>query len=147
MKVPKFVLALVFCGSLAVGAVANDGWGRDGSYTKLYNPDTVKTITGKIVSVNRESRPLKGMGPGFSVVLKDDSGVATEAQVGPAWFTSFYKEKWNAKVGDKVSVTGSVVDVGGKSVMIVQQGSKGDLKMTCRNKNGLPVWDLNVSDF
>ena len=99
MKVPKFVLALVFCGSLAVGAVANDGWGRDGSYTKLYNPDTVKTITGKIVSVNRESRPLKGMGPGFSVVLKDDSGVATEAQVGPAWFTSFYKEKMECQGG------------------------------------------------
>lgn len=147
MKFSQCVLTLLFCGCLALGALANDGWGRDSAYTKLYNTETVKTVTGKIESIDRAARPLKGMAPGFSVVVKDDSGAKTEAQIGPAWFTSFYKEKWNAKVGDKVTITGSVVDVGGKPVMIVRQGSKGELQMTCRNQNGLPVWDLDVSDF
>lgn len=133
--------------SLSAFAGDGDGWGRDSAYAKLYNPSSMKTVTGEIVDIHRDTRPLPGMVSGFSVILKDKNGDLTEAQIGPAWFTSFYREKWNVREGDEVTITGSAVDVAGKPVLIVRQGSKGDLKMTCRSAKGVPVWDLDVSDF
>lgn len=148
MKFAKAILSLLFVATLTLGAQAReDGWGRNSEYTKLFSSKSVETVTGEVVKIDRDCRPLKGMEAGYCVVIRNEDGKELEAQVGPAWFTSFYREKWDIREGDNVTVTGSVVDIGGKKVMIVSQGSKGDLKMTTRSNTGVPVWDLDISDF
>lgn len=148
MKFAKVIISVLFIASLTLGAQArDDGWGRNGAYSKLFNSKSIETVTGEVVKIDRDCRPLKGMEAGFCVVVRDDKGKEIEAQVGPAWFTSFYREKWEVREGDKVSVTGSLVEINGKKALIVTQGSKGDLKMTCRSNSGAPVWDLDLSDF
>ena len=124
-----------------------DGWERGSAYNKIFNPKTIVTVEGTVEKVDRDNHPLQGMEPGFAVTLKTAKGEKVDAQVGPIWFTSFFTKKWNAQVGDKVSVTGSEVSVGGKKVLMVIQGKKGDLQMTVRNKSGVPVWDLGITDF
>lgn len=144
-----FVAVLAACSLLAVATPAlaqDDGWGRNSEYTKKFNPKTVVTIKGKVTKIDREARPLQGMDKGFAATIQTDKGEEL-VQVGPLWFTSYFKQKWDVKPGDQVEVTGSRVTIGGKPVIMAMQGKKGALKMTCRSKQGKPVWDLEMEDF
>lgn len=124
----------------------SDGWGRDSQYTQKFNPKSIVTIKGKVTRLDREARPLAGMDKGFAATVQTDKGEEI-VQVGPLWFTSYFKQKWDVQVGDQVEVTGSKVTLDGKSVIMAVQGKKGNLVMTCRSKSGKPVWDLEVEDF
>lgn len=143
----KLLTGLALLGMLGVAAADNDGWEKNSAYNKLFNPKTVVTVTGKVTSINREDRPMKGMEPGFSAVVHTKQGEDLNVQVGPAWFTSYYRQKWNVQQGDEVEVTGSRITLNGKPVIMAMRGRKGNLAMTCRNKTGKPLWDLEVEDF
>lgn len=147
MKFAKLSLALATTLLLSGAAFAQDGWEKDSAYNKKFDQKTVQTITGKVVKVDRTAVPMKGMSPGFSAVIKTDKGEEVQVQVGPVWFTSFYKQKWDVKAGDAVSVTGSRVKLDGKDIIMASHGEKGKLKMTVRGKTGLPLWDLGPTDF
>ena len=147
MRIGKWVVAMTTCMALSSAALAADGWERGSAYNKIFDSKTIQTISGKVVSIDRNFRPLKGMEPGFMAVIKTDQGSDKQVQVGPAWFTSFYKQKWDVKVGDAVKVTGSAVKIEGKDVIMASQGEKGKLKMTIRGKAGAPLWDLQPTDF
>jgi hypothetical protein len=148
MLVRKIVMSAL-CGlALIQGAWAGpDGWERGSAYNKKFNPKTIISVEGTVDSIDRNFVPLPGMEPGLAVTLKTAKGDKVQTQIGPIWFTHFYKRKWDVKEGDKVSVSGSQVDVGGKKALMVVQGQKGNLKMTVRSKDGAPVWDLVLEDF
>ena len=142
-----FIAALAACSLLAGPASAqDDGWGKNSEYTKKFNPKTIVTVKGKITKIDREAKPLPGMDKGFAATIQTDKGEEV-VQVGPIWFTSYFKQKWDVKPGDAVEVTGSKVDIGGKPVIMAVQGKKGNLVMVCRSKQGKPVWDLEIEDF
>lgn len=132
---------------LTAPAFAGDGWERDSAYGKSFNPQSIVTVTGKVLSVDHDTEPLPGMQPGVSSVLETPDGRKYDVQIGPAWFTEFYHAKWNLQPGDTVTVTGSQATVGGKQVLMVITGEKGDLKMTVRGKTGTPIWDLKSFEF
>lgn len=143
------IAVMATCSLIAVAApvaAQNDGWGRDSEYTKKFDPKAIVTIKGKVTKIDRDARPLPGMDKGFAATVQTDKGDEI-VQVGPIWFTSYFKQKWDVKVGDQVEVTGSRVKIGGKPVIMAVQGKKGKLAMTCRSKHGKPVWDLEVEDF
>lgn len=146
----KILLGLAIAGFLSSSLPAcadNGGWQQGSTYNQLFNPKTIVTVKGKVILIDRANHPLKGMEPGFAATLKTEKGDDVSIQVGPLWFTSYFKRKWDIKPGDLVEVTGSKVEVNGKSVIMAMQGKKGELTMTCRSKTGKPLWDLNVEDF
>jgi len=147
MSLRKLLVNVAALALLTVPAFAADGWEHNSEYNKLFNTKTTQTVSGKIVKVDRHYSPLKGMQPGFMAVIQPGTGDPMEVQIGPEWFTSFFHSEWKVKVGDVVTVTGPVVNVGGHSAMMVVQGQKDEHKMTLRNKQGWPVWDLEVADF
>lgn len=146
----KFIMGLAAASLLGISlpAVADsDGWQQGSAYNQLFNPKTITTVKGKVVLIDRANHPMKGMEPGFAAVVKTEKGEEVTVQVGPIWFTSYFKRKWDVKPGDQVEVTGSRVDLNGKPVIMAMQGKKGNLAMTCRSKTGKPLWDLAIEDF
>lgn len=141
------VAALAACTLLAGPAWAqNDGWGRNSDYNKKFDPKAMVTVQGKVTKIDRQARPLPGMAQGFAATIQTDQGEEV-VQVGPIWFTSYFKQKWDVKPGDAVEVTGSRVKIGNKPIIMAVQGKKDNLVMTCRSKSGKPVWDLEIEDF
>ena len=139
------------CAVLALGLAtpswAGDGWERDSRYNQLFNPQAVTTVSGTLESIDRDCRPLKDMEAGFAATIKTSSGERIQVQVGPIWFTSFYRQRWNVQVGDQVEATGSRVLIEGHPVIMAVKVAKGNLKMAVRGKTGIPLWDLQVEDF
>lgn len=112
------------------------GWGMGSTYTRLYNPKTIETITGEVVSVDRIT-PMKGMSYGVHLMVKTDKETMS-VQLGPEWYIGNQDVK--IEPGDKVEVTGSRVTFQGKPAIIAGQVKKGDEVLNLRNEAGFPAW-------
>lgn len=112
------------------------GWGKGSQYNRMYNPATVETIIGEVVSVDRVT-PMKGMSYGVHIMVKTDKETIP-VHVGPGW----YLENQDTKIesGDKVEVTGSKVNFEDKPTIIAKEVKKGDQILNLRDENGFPVW-------
>lgn len=127
--------------------VHREGWERGGVYDSLFNPNTVETISGKVIEIDRHHRPLPEMECGVAAIVQTADGRKVVCEVGPEWFTEYFKRQWNVQPGDEVTVKGSMVQVHGGPAMMVMWGRKGDMSMTVRSPKGAPIWDLDVADF
>jgi hypothetical protein len=132
------VLLVVLMGSTVFGQPwsGSGGWGIKGSYQRMYNPATVETLSGEVVSVEKIT-PKKGMQSGIHLILKT-SKETIPVHLGPAWFI----ERLDAKIekGDKVEVKGSRVTVSGKPAIIAAEVKKGESVLVLRDSAGVPVW-------
>jgi hypothetical protein len=102
----------------------------------MYNPQTVETITGEVVSVDRVT-PIKGMSYGVHILVK--TGKETIAvHLGPGW----YIENQDVEIAreDKIEVKGSRITFEDKPALIAAEVKKGDDVLTLRDANGVPVW-------
>jgi hypothetical protein len=120
-------------GSMGLGG---GGWGPGTPYGRMYNPQTVETIRGEVVSVDRIT-PDKGMSYGIQIVVKTDKETIS-VHLGPGW----YIENQDVAIApkDKVEVTGSRITFEGKPALIAAEVKKGDEVLTLRDANGVPVW-------
>ncbi len=137
------ILSAMVMVSLAVTAVAapgmgrgSGGWGMGGSYQRMYNPATVETVRGEVISVDRIT-PMKGMGTGIHLQLKTGKGTIS-IHLGPTW----YIERLDARIekGDAIEVKGSRVTIAGEQVIIAAIVKKGDGVLKLRDDRGIPVW-------
>lgn len=112
------------------------GWGPGTPYAGMYNPDTLETISGEVVSVDKIT-PGKNMSSGVHVVLKGESETIP-VHLGPLWFI----ENQDVKIEptDKIEVKGSRITFDGKPAIIARELTKGDEVLILRDENGLPVW-------
>jgi hypothetical protein len=114
----------------------SSGWGPTGQYGRMYDPKTVETISGEVVSVDRFT-PMKGMGQGVHMTVK----TATETvpvHLGPSWYLENQDVKLAPK--DTVEVTGSRITFQGKPALIAAEVRKGDEVLKLRDDSGYPVW-------
>ena len=139
-------LAILLTLCLSVTALANDGWNKGSDYNRLFDTDTVTTLRGEVLDIQRDVRLLPGMAPAVVATLETADGPVT-VHLGPKWFTKFYQEKFDIQAGDQVEVTGSMVDYQGTQTMMLQAGRKGDLEMVIRDNQGAPVWDPEAKHF
>jgi hypothetical protein len=112
------------------------GWGPGTPYGQMYNAQTVETISGEVVSVDRIT-PVKGMSYGVHVTLKTDKETIS-VHLGPGW----YIENQDVKVApkDRIEVKGSRITFEGAPAIIAAEVRKGDDILVLRDASGFPVW-------
>ena len=131
------ILSMSLAGaSYAAPGMRGGGWGMNSGYGRMFNPNTVETVSGEVMKVDK-IMPMKGMSYGIHLTLKTDKGDIS-VHLGPAWYID--KQKPAIQVGDKVKVKGSRVTFQGSPVIIAQELSTGGLVLMLRDDSGTPVW-------
>jgi hypothetical protein len=139
------VAVLVFLVALSMSStVFAQGQGKAGGhaktsqYQRLYNPSTVETVSGEVVSIGIFTpAKRKRMGKGVHLELKTDKETIA-VHLGP----SGYINEQNVKIekGDRIKVTGSRVIFEGKPAIIAQTIVFGNETLKLRDENGIPLW-------
>ena len=119
-----------------IGWKGSGGWGMGTTYSKMYNPETLKTINGEVVSID-EITPLKGMSYGVHITVNTGQDIVP-VHLGPGWFIENQDIKIEPK--DLVEIKGSRITFEGKPAIIATEIRKGEVILKLRDENGSPVW-------
>jgi len=114
----------------------NSGWGPKSTFNRMYNPATVETVKGEVVSVDKIV-PMKGMSYGIHLMLKTGKKTIS-VHVGPAWY--FDKQNFTIKAKDKIEVKGSRITYDGKPAVIAAEIKKDKEVIKLRDEGGYPEW-------
>ncbi len=112
------------------------GWGQGSSYGKMYNPKTVETIRGEVVSVDT-MMPMRGMSHGVHAVIKNEKETIS-VHLGPDWYID--NQDGRIEPRDTIEVKGSRITFDGKPAIVAAEVKRGDEVLVLRDKNGVPVW-------
>lgn len=112
------------------------GWGAGKPYGRMYNSQTVETISGEVVSVDKIT-PVKGMYYGVHAVLKTDKETIS-VHLGPGWYIE--NQEMRIKPKDKIEVKGSRIIFEDKPAIIAAEIKKGDDVLVLRDASGFPAW-------
>jgi hypothetical protein len=139
LAVIAMILGLVFIhpgDAPAKRGWSSGGWGPGSTYSQLYNPQTIETVSGEVVSVGHAA-PMKGMSQGVVIVFKT-SKETLNVHLGPSWFIE--KQDFRIEPKDKLEINGSRVELAGKPVLIAAEVKKGDQYLNLRDESGFPIW-------
>lgn len=117
----------------------SSGWGPGSEYCRLYDPKTVETIKGEVLSVEK-FRPQEGMAYGIHLLIKSDKETIS-IHLGPEWFIAAQDTKIQPK--GNIEVKGSRMThrfFGDNPFIVAARVKKGDEVLVLRDDNGLPVW-------
>ena len=130
-------LVLILALTMACGSEnqRSPGPGEGAGYDRLYDPKTVETVSGEVVSVDKSTD--RGMGYWVSLTLKTGQETIL-VYLGPGWFLE--KQDLIFAPKDKVEITGSQITLQGKPVIIAAQVKKGDKSLKLRDPAGIPAW-------
>ena len=112
------------------------GWGPGTQYNRMYDPKTVETISGEVISIDQFT-PAKGMFGGIHMNVKTGKETIS-VHLGPSWYLENQDVKIEPK--DKVEVRGSRVAFFGKPAIFAAEVKKGDQVLKLRDDDGFPVW-------
>jgi hypothetical protein len=139
MKVigPMSALVLILALTMACGSENPGGLepGGGAGYERRYDPKTVETVGGEVVSVEKITG--QGMDSGWSLTLKTVKETIL-VYLGPGWFLE--KQDLGFAPKDQVEVTGSQITFKGKPAIIAAQVKKGDKSLILRDAGGIPAW-------
>ncbi|MEQ8999122.1 MAG: hypothetical protein RID53_21690 [Coleofasciculus sp. B1-GNL1-01] len=103
---------------------------------RMYNPDSVETITGEVISVDRFTSN-RGRSEGMRMQMRTGNETVS-VHLGPAWY--WQNQGMTIEPNDRIQVQGSRVNRAGNPAMIAAQVQKGNQVLRLRNENGVPVW-------
>jgi hypothetical protein len=110
--------------------------GVEGGPISLYDPQTVTTISGVVVSL---TPPQAEAGlPYLAYLTLRTEKEKIKVFLGPSLYVDKLPVK--IKVLDKIQVTGSKVTWEGKPVILAAEVKKADQVLKLREPNGTPVW-------
>jgi len=113
------------------------GWGSGSQYNRMYDPKTVETLSGEVVSVD-ETPSMRGMSSyGVHLLLKTEKE-AISVHLGPGWFIE--NQDIPIAPDDKIEVKGSRITFEGEPALIAAEVVKGNEVLKLRDDNGFPVW-------
>jgi len=121
---------------VAVRRAGGQGWGANTLYGSMFDPKTLQTIRGQVLSVETFT-PLRQMGYGLLVMVQAKDEVIA-VHVGPGWYVE--EQNFQLEKGDQVVVSGSRMTFNEQPAIIATQVSKGDEVLRLRRDNGTPVW-------
>ncbi|MBS1493116.1 MAG: DNA-binding protein [Bacteroidetes bacterium] len=125
-----FPLALLFL-FFSSAIYSQQGWGN--KYNKIYDVNTVETVSGQVISIDKTSPDQNGI----HLVLKADNNEIT-VHLGPGWYIE--QQNVQINVNDNITLTGSKVTYEGSKFIIAKEVKKGDLILKLRDDNGAPLW-------
>lgn len=112
------------------------GWGPGHHYSRMYNAQTVETLSGEVVSVDTIT-PSRGMSQGVHLTLKTAKETIS-VHLGPSWYID--NQDMQIQPGDKIEVKGSRISFAGKPAIIAASVKKGNEVLTLRDDKGFPAW-------
>ena len=107
-----------------------------GGYGGRYDPQTVETVSGEVLSVEKVSYG-RGRYYGIHLILKTSEGELS-VHLGPSWFVD--RQTMKLEAHDAIEVTGSRVTYRGKPALIAAEVRKGNDTLRLRTAEGLPLW-------
>jgi hypothetical protein len=136
MKSSKFILFILLFLFSSCNLYSQRGWGPGSNYNKIYNVNTVETITGQVTKIDK-IYPDKNMSYGIHMTLNTGSSEIS-VHLGPGWYIE--NQETNINADDNVIVTGSKVTYEDKDAIIAKEVIKGDQVLKLRDDNGFPLW-------
>jgi hypothetical protein len=112
------------------------GWRAATAYGRLYDPGTVETTQGKVVSVQRLF-PRPGMSAGMHLLV-DTGKERLSVHLGPEWYIE--RQDVPLEPGDAIEVKGSRISFEGKPALVAAEVRKGAEVLRLRDDAGFPVW-------
>jgi hypothetical protein len=117
----------------------------------MFDPNTVTTISGEIVSVdqtkprrnnqnnnqNTNQNNPRNNHQGIHLTLKS-ADQTIDVRVGPAWYLE--QENMVLTAGDQVTIKGFPMNKNDQSFFVAQEITKGSQVLVLRDENGLPMW-------
>jgi hypothetical protein len=129
MKAITRVMAII---AFAVGLLGI----RDTLAQRDYDPKTVETIEGKVLSIEKTT-PANRRGYWVDLILQTEKETIA-VHLGPAWYIN--KQTPRIEANDIIMVTGSRVTMDGNSAITAADIKKGNDVLKLREDNGIPVW-------
>ncbi len=102
----------------------------------IYSPNTIETISGDVVSIEKATSG-RGMYYGIHLVVKSDEETLS-VRLGPEWYMK--DQGFTINPDDKVEIKGHRISDRGESAIIAAEVTKGDEILKLRDENGLPFW-------
>jgi hypothetical protein len=105
---------------------------------RLYNPQAVETLTGKVAAVKRIAPKKAGKPERVTMVLQTDHG-GVKVHLGPAAYLD--QQALKLAAGDQVAVKGVKVSRPKVTIFIAGEVRKGDQVLKLRDEaTGRPLW-------
>lgn len=135
------LVTLIAAASMAAAAPGfgwkgSRGWAADGHYGRLFDPKTVVSVRGTIMSLAQVT-PMSGMGMGVHLMLKT-SAETVDVHLGPLWYLE--SQDADLKVGDTIEVRASRVEFDKRAALIAIEIKHGDDVLVLRGADGVPRW-------
>ena len=114
---------------------SSSGWNR-GRSNPRYNPNQVETINGEVVRVDSYSSN-RGTSQGIHLLVS--TGKETiDVHLAPSWYLE--ERDFAIAPEDKITITGSKIDLNGEQGIIARQIKKGNESLILRDRYGYPLW-------
>lgn len=120
---------------------STSAWLEGSEYNKLFNPNSVITIEGTIKSIDTFT-PEKGSTEGLKLKVETPAGETMVIHAGPQSYYTSQNVRFNE--GDKVTITGSKVKVGLRSVIMASEITRGPDTLKFRDESGKPLWKTEM---
>jgi hypothetical protein len=114
-----------------------DGWGPHTNYHRMYDPDTIENISGKVIAIDRIT-PITGMGYGVHLMVETDQEETLSVHLGPAWYVE--NQDVEIEPNDELEIKGSRVMFDDTPTIIAAEVKKGDDILILRDEKGFPAW-------
>lgn len=117
-------------------------WSGAGMHGKTYNPGTVRTMTGTVVSLGSfkpEGAPAGASG-GLRLRVKTSDGQMVIVYAGPISYAE--QKDFFVMPGDQITITGSQATIRSRSVILASELKKDGKTLELRDKSGKPLWAM-----
>lgn len=117
------------------------GIARQDPFAEVYNPRSIKKISGEVIKVDLEM-PEKGIMSQMQIklIVLVDGKEPVPVYIGPQWYVAGPDRRSPYKSGDKVTVTGSWITSQTEPFMIATAVTEGDHTFQLRQQDGTPIW-------
>lgn len=135
-----FLMFSSLAGSVALAQSGSGGgccWGMGNQSQQMYDPATVETIRGEVVSRNTIT-PTGRMSGGIHLQVRTQGGETITVHLGPAWYLD--DQPIQVELNDTIEVRGSRITFNEQPILIAAEVRKGDQVLTLRDDAGIPVW-------